>query len=263
MAMALQGWQNATIVGCDTDVNVRRMVVEDGTVSKVYAEPKNVIKDSDLVIVALYPELIVPLIRDNAEYFKEGAVLTEICGVKTALEQQILDVLPERVDYVGSHPMAGKEVEGFSNADVDLFQGTGFIVTVSPKTKPESIRLITDMAIYIGAARVVSASAETHDAIIAYTSDLMHIAASALCLDVHEDINLAFTAGAYRDCTRIAMINPELWSELLLANRTHVINELARFTKSLNKITTAIVDNDKDSLFELLSTVRANKGDLR
>ena len=158
--------------------------------------------------------------------------------------------------------MAGKEVEVFDNAEPTLFDGCGFIIVPTEKSDDKSIELVSSMAKHLGAARLAVNTPEEHDSIIAYTSDLMHISASALCLDFNENMNLAYTAGAFRDCTRIAMINPKLWTELFLENAEHIVTEIDRFSASLNKFRDAIANGRADRLFDILSTVRANKTDI-
>ena len=119
--------------------------------------------------------------------------------------------------------------------------------------------LIYEMARYIGATRITVSSPEEHDSVIAYTSDLMHLAAAALCLDYNPAMNRAYTAGAFRDCTRVALINPELWTELFLANTPHVLEEMDRYLGSLQKLRDAIARQDREDLLELLTQVRKNK----
>ena len=193
MALALSG-KGHTVIGCAKSEATLKEALARGAVCKSYADARPVFENSDLVIIALYPDLIAPMIRDNATYFKAGAVLTEVCGVKSDLTRQILDILPLHVDYVGCHPMAGKEIEGFVNAESTLFENTGFIITPNERSKPESIDLIHRLAKDLGAAKFAVTDPFKHDEVIAYTSDLMHIAASALCLDFNQSMTLAFAA---------------------------------------------------------------------
>ena len=263
-SMALKLSQKGyTVIGCARSDATLQSALARGAVREAYADPRSVFENSDLVVVALYPDLIVPMIRDNAAYFKDGAVLTEVCGVKFGLTGRILDVLPPHVDYVGCHPMAGKEVEGFVNAESSLFENTGFIITPHANSKPESVELLRRIASDIGATKLAVTDPHTHDGIIAYTSDLMHVAASALCLDFHRDMTLAFAAGAFRDCTRIANINPEMWSELLLSNKDHTLTEIDRLMTNLDKFRSALKDGDKDRLFDLFAAVKANKEEMQ
>ena len=212
-----------------------------------------------MVILCTYPALIPRILRENRSYLKPGAVVTDVCGIKSKIAKEICEILPNGVDYVGGHPMAGTENSGFAFASSELFWMTGFIVTPMPDAKASSVALVKEMAHYIGATRITQATFEEHDSVIAYTSDLMHIAAAGLCLDYHPKMNRAYTAGAFRDCTRIAKINPDLWTELFLDNRENVLTEIDRYLGSLNRIRNAIQRGDAKELQSLLKTVAENK----
>jgi len=259
LAMALKGFQNAEIVGYDNNPDVLMKARKLNLVDVVVDDAKLALANADLVIVCIYPDGIVPFLRENLQHLKSGAIVTEVCGVKEKLATEIRETLSADIDYIGIHPMAGKEIEGIEVAEKTLFQGTGFILTPVETSKPQNIELLESLAKYIGATRIATTTSEKHDEIIAYTSDLMHIASAALCLDYHPEMTNAFTAGAFRDCTRVAMINPELWNELFLANKEHTLNEIDRFLGSLNKLRSAVAESDKETLKILLQTVRENK----
>ncbi len=259
MAYALHGFKNATISGCDTNSETRRKALNSGAVDEVFESPAPAIKDADLVVLCVYPELITKIVSENASYFKKGAVITDVCGVKTKLAREMKKVLPKGTTYVGGHPMAGKETDGFDSATPELFGMCGFIITPIEGSTPEAVDLVTRMARYIGATRITLATPEEHDSVIAYTSDLMHVSAAALCLDYNRKMNRAYTAGAFRDCTRIANINPQLWSQLFLENKEFLLQELDTYINSLERIRSAITYDDKDAIEEMLSKVRENK----
>ncbi len=259
LAYALQGFRGGIVIGCDIDPKVRQAAVKSKAVSVAYEDAGDAIDGADLVVFCAYPNTILHLIQTHRGRFKSGAVVSDVCGIKTALSKEMVSCLPPEVDYVGGHPMAGKEVEGFANASPDLFQDTGFIITPAENAKPQSVALVREMAEFIGATRITEASPKEHDSIIAYTSDLMHIAAAGLCLDYHPDMNRAYTAGAFRDCTRIACITPELWTELFLANRENTLKEMDRYIESLSRLKDAIEQEDTQTLYKLLATVRENK----
>ena len=259
LAYALRGFRCGVVVGCDINPQICAEAEKQGAVSKAYTRAEDAVKDADLVVFCTYPNTIPRLVEETCRYFKAGTVVSDVCGIKTELAQKLERLLPPGVDYVGGHPMAGKETEGFLNATPELFWMTGFIVTPSKDARPESIALVREMAEYIGATRIAVASYQEHDSVIAYTSDLMHIAASALCLDFHSDMNRAYTAGAFRDCTRIANINPKLWTELFLSNRENTLKEIQRYMESLNRIFEALKEKDGTSLEQLLAQVRKNK----
>ncbi|GHV07755.1 hypothetical protein FACS1894217_09120 [Clostridia bacterium] len=181
-----------------------------------------------------------------------------ICGVKSKLYNNI----PPGIEYIGIHPMAGKERDGFDNADGDLFKGTGFIIIQLPATHQNSVELMRELAEHIGAARIAVTDAARHDEIIAYTSDLMHVSAAALCINFHPDLSSAYTAGAFRDCTRVADINAAAWAELLTANRVNTVAALDRYISDLMRLRAAISENKRDILFELLQISAGNKREI-
>lgn len=262
MAYRLCGFNGGKVIGYDTNAAICKSAAERGAVADIAQNVGSAIDGADLVIIATYPDSVAKIVKQNSDKFKKGAVITDICGVKSRISKEICSAVPDGVFYVGSHPMAGKEVEGFDNAEPTLFDGCGFIIVPTEKSDDKSIELVSSMARHLGAARIAVNTPEEHDSIIAYTSDLMHISASALCLDFNENMNLAYTAGAFRDCTRIAMINPKLWTELFLENAEHIVTEIDRFSASMNKFRDAIANGRADRLFDLLSTVRANKTDI-
>lgn len=259
MAKGLRGFHGAEIVGCDSNPATRRAALECGAVGRVYENAGDAIDGADLVILCVYPDSIVPIIRENGKRFKRGAVITDICGVKSEISKDIAAALPSGTDYVGGHPMAGREVSGFENSEAELFWNTGYIICPLESSKRESVDLIFEMAQYIGAKYITVNSPEIHDEVIAYTSDLMHVASAALCLDFNPNMNRAYTAGSFRDCTRIANINPDLWTELFLRNRKNVLSEIDRFSGSINTLRAAIEAEDAERIHEILSRVRDNK----
>lgn len=259
MAYALRGFRNAVIYGCDIDPKTRCMAIERGAVDFVSEDAADAIENADIVILCTYPELIVKIINENRGKFKTGALITDVCGVKTKLAKEIEKILPDGCEYVGGHPMAGKETDGFDSAASELFGMCGFIITPIKSSTEQGIETVRDIAKYIGATRITVSTPENHDSVIAYTSDLMHISAACLCLDFNDKMNRAYTAGAFRDCTRIANINPGLWTQLFLENRAFLLDEIDRFLSSLTKMREAIAEKNDKALFEMLATVRENK----
>ncbi len=259
MAYALKGFKGAKISGCDINPDTRKKALAAKAVDEVFEKPAPAIKDADLVVLCVYPELITRIVKENCHLFKSGAIITDVCGVKTKLAREMAEILPTGTTYVGGHPMAGKETDGFDSATPELFGMCGYIITPIESSTPDAINLVTEMARYVGATRLTLATPEEHDSVIAYTSDLMHVSAAALCLDYNKKMNRAYTAGAFRDCTRIANINPQLWSQLFLENKDFLLEELDSFLTSVTRMRDAIQNNDKEGLEDMLSSVRENK----
>ncbi len=259
MAYALRGFKNAKISGCDINPETRKKALSAKAVDEVFETPAPAIENADLVVLCVYPELITKIVKENSHIFKSGAVITDVCGVKTKLAHEMAEILPPGTTYVGGHPMAGKETDGFDSAAPELFGMCGYIITPIESSTPEAINLVTDMARFVGATRLTVATPQEHDSVIAYTSDLMHVSAAALCLDYNKKMNRAYTAGAFRDCTRIANINPQLWSQLFLENKDFLLEELNSFITSVTRFRDAIDADDKAKLETMLASVRENK----
>jgi prephenate dehydrogenase len=262
LAGALRGWRDAAIVGADTLAGARDRAASLGMVDEAYADAREAIHGADLVIFCVYAHRIPSLIEGNTQAFRPGTLVTDICGVKSGLYAKIEGMLPEGTDYVGIHPMAGKERAGFENADPAIYKNSGFIICPLPESRQENIALMREMASYIGAARVALCPPDEHDSIIAYTSDLMHIASAGLCADFHPGMTSAFTAGAFRDCTRVADIDAEAWTELLMDNRKFTKDRLDRYIASLTAIRRALADGDGQTLFGILSRAGENKREM-
>lgn len=261
-AYALHGFKDAEITGFDNNREVLTDAYKKGAIDRIAETSADAVEDADLVIICTYPDSIAAIVRENAAHFKKDAVVCDFCGVKTRISAEITENLPSGVDYVGGHPMAGKEVEGFENAEPRLFENCGFIVTPVETSRKESIDLIFDAAKHIGAAKITVNTPKKHDEIIAYTSDLMHIAAAGLCLDFNDDMNLAYTAGAFRDCTRVALINPAMWTEIFMANAENTLRETERYINSLCRLRDALSKRDKEQLYKLLERTRENKAEI-
>lgn len=262
LAYALKGFHGATIIGVDINKQSVGAALKAGAIDAAYDSPAEAIPLADIVILCVYPHHIHDIVTQNAHLFKAGAVVCDVCGTKEHLYGGMHQYIPNDIDYVGVHPMAGKEVDGFLNADGSLFKNTGFIIVPLEKTKQSSIELMQEIAGYIGATRLALSTPHEHDAIIAYTSDLMHISATALCVDYHHGMNSAYTAGAYRDCTRIANINPDLWTELFMANRIALLPALDKYIETLNKMRSAIKDENRPAMRALLQQSTDNKHEM-
>jgi len=266
MAMALKGFKNARVIGADIDQAICSRAMEDGVVHEAYTDPIRVFEQSGLLIFCVYAHHIPMLLETHAKHLKPGCVVSDICGVKGPLYEKIMPpaapseaLVPRGIVYVGAHPMAGKERDGYENAEAGLYRGSGFIIVPTARSTPEGVALLRELAAHIGAARIAVAEPEEHDALIAYTSDLMHIAAAGLCVRPHPAFHPAFAAGAFRDCTRVADINAGAWTELLMDNRGNTAEALGRYIEDLRAMREALIAGDKEALYELLQMAGENK----
>ena len=243
LARALRGFKNAGITAFDKDAGVIARALSEGVIDAGGADAAELLPDADLVIVCLYPADTVNFINNGR--FKSGAVVTDICGIKKYVTDSVTN--PE-VCYIGGHPMAGRELSGYGAAEEELFLGASYILTPGADAPESAVELLRSMAGYIGCRRVEITTPEKHDAMIAYTSQLMHVAASALCDNPLLEEAGSYSAGSLRDCTRVANINSEMWSELFLKNRAALTARITELERSMDKIKTLLNAEDSAGL---------------
>ena len=204
----------------------------------------------DIVFVALPPEATVKFIEETE--FKNGAFVYDICGVKSYIETAVCRK-SRNFHYVGTHPMAGKEVSGICAACADLFDGASMVIAVNANTDANALGTIERLTAEMGFNKIVRCSAAVHDKKIAYTSQLAHIVSNAYIKDEDADCCLGFTGGSFQDMTRIAGVDEEVWSSLYLLNAENVSAKISSLVTSLEEIKSAIDARDGDLLKKILA----------
>ena len=250
IARRLRGFKNCKIAAYNRTYETLVLAKRDGVIDEGSSDVREVMTDADLIIMCLYPQLNIEFIKNNVDCIKSGAVITDVSGVKKYMVDELSKILPSDIDFVGAHPMAGREVGGYQSSTDTLFNNASFIVTPTENNKSESIALIRELADYIGCRVVMSTTPDEHDAIIAYTSQLMHVVAVALCDNPMIERSTNFSAGSLRDCTRVAVINANMWSELFCENKKHLADRITEMQDSLEKIKQAIVTENREELEE-------------
>lgn len=207
-----------------------------------------VVGEADIVIFALYPHIFIDWIKNNQHYLKSGAIISDVTGVKCSIVYQIQEMLRDDIEFISAHPMAGREVYGVQNSLGLNFSDANFIVTPTEKNTAESVELAKNLGEELGFSRISVLTPEAHDEIIAFVSQLTHCIAISLMtcngIDRLED----YTGNSFRDLTRIAYINENMWSELFMLNKTALLNEMELFLKQFNKLKDAIEKNDMESV---------------
>ena len=196
----------------------------------------------DVVFVALPPKPTVNFILNTR--FKDGAIVADICGVKKYIEDAV-KAAHLKVNYVGTHPMAGKEVSGVENACADLFDRASMVITRGICADERAFDVIKGLTKDMGFARIVECSAELHDKKIAYTSQLAHVVANCYVNDPEIDGCLGFTGGSFQDMTRIAGVDENIWSELYLLNGENLLEKAETLHKSLSGFIAALKEAQK------------------
>ena len=218
------------------------------------------IRSCSLVIVCLPPLMVAPWIKEHACDFADGALVTDAAGVKAVVCDAVAELAEKSAwTYVGAHPMAGKERSGYANATADLFNGASMIFTPYPFTPPEAVERLKAIFADAGFARFVVTGAACHDEMIAYTSQLAHVVSSAYVQDTLSRSHLGFSAGSYQDMTRVATVDPDIWTDLFLSNSQSLDAVLTRFIDRLGGYRDAIRSGDASTLRELLAKGRNAK----
>lgn len=249
MALNKAGYQD--VYGIDVNEETLKKAKNLGIIKDGSTEGKDLLSKADITIISIYPKLVIDFIKKNKDYLKKGSIVTDATGIKCMFINQLKEIIPDDVDFVFGHPMAGREKKGIDFATDKVFQGANYIITPIELNKEENLKKVEDLALSIGFKRVRRISPEYHDEMIGFTSQLPHAIAVALINSDEEGRDTgSFIGDSYRDLTRIANINEELWSELFLGNKNNLLKVLNNFEIELDLIKKAIYEDDKEKLME-------------
>lgn len=238
--------------------------LEKGIISGGAAEPdKNLIEEAELIVFALYPHVFIDWMEKYSHFITPGTLVTDVTGVKCSIVYRVQDMLPEGVEFIASHPMAGREVYGVENSTCSIFRGANFVVTPTGRNTPEAIELCEELGKTLGFARVSRLSPEAHDDMIGFLSQLTHCIAVALMTSCDAPGMELYTGDSFRDLTRIARINEDMWTELFMLNKEPLIRHTDLFIGELTKLRNALKDGDTEEMKRMmrLSTERRARFD--
>ncbi len=243
------------------DYALENGLIDEGTIE---IDPE-MIKKADLLVFALYPKVFVKWLEDNQSLLKSGAVITDVTGVKSCIVYDIQSKLRPDVEFIAAHPMAGREVYGVQNATSKIFKKANYIVVPTSKNTAGAIELCRDLGKTLGFKDVSELSPEMHDEMIAYLSQLTHcIAVSLMCCNDFRGLE-NYTGDSFRDLTRIAKINENMWSELFLLNREPLLREMDKFRRSFDELYDKLKSSDIDGMCDMMrtSTERRHRFDIK
>lgn len=206
----------------------------------------------DVVIFALYPHAFVDWVEKYQSFFKSGAIITDVTGAKGAVVFKVQDVLRSDVEFISAHPMAGREVSGVQNAKAEIFDGANYIVVPTNKNTPDGIELCKQLGKELGFKKVSELSVEEHDEMVGFLSHLTHCIAVSLMVCKPSSHLAEYTGDSFRDLTRIAKINDELWSELFLANKDEIVKQMELFEEQFGKLKQYVQQEDRDAIRQML-----------
>ena len=233
--------------------------LEEKMIAKGFAYvDEDAVKEADIIVFALYPKVFGEWIDKHQHLFKSGAVITDVTGVKSCLVYDIQSKLREDVEFIAAHPMAGREVYGVQNSDDRIFYGANYIVVPTQKNTPDAIKLCKDLGILLGFERVSTLTPEEHDEMIGFVSQLTHCIAVSLMTCCDNEHLVEYTGDSFRDLTRIARINEDMWSELFMLNKDALIEQMDVFAKEFDALRDMIKNGEVESMKEKmrLSTKR-------
>ena len=258
MAKAIRKYTDCTLLGYDTDGAVLSRALDEGVVSAALTPDR--LAECELVIIALYPQATVEYVAANRERFRKGGLVMDCGGVKgvvcTPLEEVVRDA---GFWFVGGHPMAGIERSGYQSAFPELFQGASLILTPYPGTPQGCLDTIWEFAQRLGFGHLQPSTPQEHDHIIAYTSQLAHVVSCAYVGSPSAPRFEGFSAGSFKDMTRVAKLNEEMWTELFLENRDALVREIDTLVEELAAFAYTIRRGDRERLRDMLKHAREIK----
>ena len=232
----------------DIDYAIREQIIDEGSTEL----DEKMIGEADLVIFALYPHVFVEWIEKNQGLLKSGAIITDVTGVKGSIVYKIQEMLRSDVEFIAAHPMAGREVSGVENSTDKMFAGANYIVTPTEKNTPEAIQTCMELGRLLGFSNVATLSPEEHDEMIGFLSQLTHcIAITLMTCNDKKDME-KFTGDSFRDLTRIARINDLMWSELFVANKTALLEQMNLFIDKFQELKTMLETEDVAGMREMM-----------
>ena len=256
MCKAIKKHTNHTVYGIDVNKETIAMAVSQNAIDSETDD----LGLSDITIVSLYPTDAIDYITANADKFKEGSIVIDTCGIKKAVVDSITPLLEKYgVTFIGAHPMAGREFSGFEYSLDNLFDEASFIITPTESVTQAKLNLLEDFAYSMHFKKVVFASPEEHDQIIAFTSQLAHVVSNAYIKSPTHRKQLGFSAGSFQDLTRVAKLNEIMWTPLFMLNKEPLCFEIDYIIDRLTEYRDAMQNGDSDRLCELLKEGRILK----
>lgn len=258
MALALNRSENFTVLGIDRDETVINRAKQRGINADTVQS--SLLSKADIIVLALAPHAAYTFLKTNVAQIPSKAIITDVCGVKARIVQQCEPLCQQQgLRFVGGHPMAGKEQSGIDFAEDTLFQNASYILTPTDSTDSEALETVRSMITALGCSRITLATPDEHDTMIAFTSQLPHVLAGAYVRSSRCQNQAGFSAGSFRDVSRVATVDEQLWTELFLLNGEHLCQEIDTLIEHLQQCRDAIGTKDAIALEHVLRSGRIAK----
>lgn len=249
-ALTRQGYRVSCITREQKDIDY---AVAHGIIHFGYTEPRpEILAAAELVVLALYPHTAVEWMRENQNFLRPGTLVTDVTGVKARFIREMQAFLRTDIEFISAHPMAGRESSGVEYSNDEVFRGANYIVVPTDRNTREGIAVCRRLGEILGFGRISELDAESHDRMIAFLSQLTHCIAVAL-MNCHQGAGLeSYTGDSFRDLTRIAKINDEMWSELFLWNREALLAQMEVFEKTFDRLRGMLERGDREGMREMM-----------
>lgn len=250
-AKRLSPQKDKTIYGIDQNKQTIQTALELNIIKEGSTDPDKLIKKCNLIILALYPTMIKPWIVENQQYLESGTILMDISGVKTNIVEPVQAILREDLELISIHPMCGRESRGINFAQADIFDNANYIIVPTNKNTATAIKAAKQLGKDLRVKNISILSCEEHDRMIGFLSQLTHVIAVSL-MNTHDNSHLVeYTGDSFRDLTRIATINEDLWSELFLLNKDILLDEIDQFLDATKHFRDSLEKEDIDEMKRL------------
>lgn len=258
MAKAINQNTDYSVYGRDIVDSISKKAILVGATEGELTD--EMIPECDMIFLGLYPEDTIAFIEEYADKFKKECIVLDTCGIKQLVVEKVAPLAEQYgFTFIGTHPMAGVEHKGFEYSKKALFNGASLILVPLTGTKIEKVDQVIHLAKQIGFVMTPIVEPEEHDRIIAYTSQLAHVVSSAYVMSPTATSHYGFSAGSYRDMTRVAKLNEYMWTELFLENPDYLANEIDGLIERLQEFSKVIKGGDEKKLFDLLKVGRERK----
>ncbi len=247
-----------TVLGYDRDDSINSFAVMSGAMDGVLT--KENAKECDVIFIALFPVVAISFFREWADFISPETLVIDCCGTKEMVCAECFRIAEEHgLTFVGGHPMAGTHKTGFKASRANLFNGASMVIVPPRYDDIEFLERIKDCVMPAGFGKVTVTTADEHDRMIAFTSQMAHIISNAYIKSPTAGSHKGFSAGSYKDLTRVAWLNPDMWTELFLENKENLIYELDILINSLSEYREAIKNEDYEKLHKILDDGRKKK----
>ena len=258
MAKAVKNRTAHTVWGIDLDSETMSLSRMSGAIDAPLTDEN--IPQCDLIMIAIRPGAAIRWVEEHAALIHKDAILVDLCGVKREVVKAIAPIAAEHgFAYIGGHSMAGRERSGFTAATEDLYVGASMILTPDDKTDMPLLETLKHFFLDVGFGSLTFSTPEEHDRIIAFTSQLAHIVSSAYIKSPEAQRRRGFSAGSFRDMTRVARLDEDMWTELMLSDADYLVKELGILIENITAYKDALERGDESKLRQLLKEGREAK----